>query len=403
MSSIDFAFDTDLLQRIKNLETLNNPETIIIIENDNPLWLPIIKYGALIKKKGIPFSDDTNRAIGFSKSTGLLELCLAPGKHILIWDGFEYPTEVIQCKDRESVRVKMPTIEAYYTFQKFLIHAKECSQQKSSVDNNNVVVKVLVNSVWRMVSSYPKRQPESLITGDNTVQDILSDMKNFLEQEEKYENSGRPFKRNYLLLGPPGSGKSSLITIIASVLNLDIYFISITSNMNEKNLCSALNTLNKNSILVIEDIDILCESASSGNQGAINALVSLTNILDGTLHKHKLITILTSANSKSLDTVLLRHGRIDYTSKLSELSKKQVLEMIKFTFKSKEGKEDLADKIWTKINGYHLSSSILANFLFNFENKDPSEITDEDCNTLILNTKKEHISEDISSSGNLWM
>ena len=403
MSSINFEFDSNLLQRIKDLETLNNSESKIIIENDNLLWLPIIKYGALIKKKGIPFSDDAKRAFGFSKSTGLLELGLAPGKHILVWDNFEYPVELIQCKDREFITVNMPSVDSYYTFQNFLIHARECSQQKSSIDVNNVIVKVLVNSVWRKVSSYPKRQPESLITGDNTVHDILNDMGSFLEQEEKYEKSGRPFKRNYLLLGPPGSGKSSLITIIASVLNLDIYFISITSNMNEKNLCSALNSLNKNSILVIEDIDILCDSASSGNQGAINALVSLTNILDGTLHKHKLITILTSANSKSLDGVLLRHGRIDYTSKLSELSKKQVLEMIKFTFKSKEGKEYLADIIWDKISGYHLSSSILANFLFNFENKNPNEITDEDCNSLILNTKKEHISEDNSSTSNLWM
>jgi chaperone BCS1 len=403
MSSIEFELDNELIQRIKNLETLNNPETTIIIENDNPLWLPIIKYGALIKKKDTPLCDNAKRAFGYSKSTGLLELCLAPGKHILVWDGFEYPVELFQNKDREHISISMPSSDAYYTFQNFIVHARECSQQKSNTDNNNVVVKVLVNSSWRTVSSYPKRAQESLITGDDTVRNILEDMKSFLGQEEKYENSGRPFKRNYLLLGPPGSGKSSLITIIASVLNLDIYFISITSNMNEKNLCAALNVLNKNSLLVIEDIDTLCDAATSGNQGAINALVSLTNILDGTLHKHKLITILTSANSKSLDNVLLRHGRIDYTSKLSELSKKQVTEMVKYTFKSKEGCGELANRIWNKIGNYHLSSSILANFLFNYEDKNPNDISEEDCNHLILNTKKEHISEESSSSSNLWM
>ena len=134
-------------------------------------------------------------------------------------------------------------------------------------------------------------------TGDDTVSDILTDMQNFVNNEQVYLDSGQPFKRNYLIIGPPGSGKSSLIAVAASVLNLDIHFISITPNMNEKNICGAISALTTDSLLVIEDIDILCTAAVAGNQGAAIALTSLTNILDGTLHKHKLITILTSANS----------------------------------------------------------------------------------------------------------
>jgi len=399
--STEYEFDSNLLDRIKNLEVSNSPQKKIIIENDNILWLPIMKFGSLIKKESI-LSDVGNRAVGFSKRTGILELYLAPGKHILEWDGFEYPCELVQEKDRETLTINIPSEEAYYVFQNFLIHSRECVQQKSNTETNNIIVKVLTNSIWRTISSYPKRLRESLMTGDNSVNSILDDAKSFIESEKQYEDSGRPFKRNYLLLGPPGSGKSSLITIIASELNLDIYFISVTANMNEKNICSALNSMNKNSLLVIEDIDILCESANSGNQGSINALTTLTNILDGTLHVHKLITILTSTNSKSLDNVLLRHGRIDYTVLLKELTKKQVGEMVNFTYKSSDN-TNLINMIWKTISNLHLSSSILANFLFNKRDLEPSEITEEDCKSLILNTRKEHVNEETSSSSNLWM
>ena len=117
---------------------------------------------------------------------------------------------------------------------------------------------------------------------------------------------------------------------------------------------------------------------------------------------HKLITILTSTNSKSLDNVLLRHGRIDYTVLLKELTKKQVGEMVNFTYKSSDN-TNLINMIWKTISNLHLSSSILANFLFNKRDLEPSEITEEDCKSLILNTRKEHVNEETSSSSNLWM
>ena len=403
MSSIDYSYDVKILEQIKKLESSYKPPSKLIIENDNNIWIPFTKYSTLLTKKSIPHCEKGDRAVSISKTDGKLELFLAPGNHIMVWDGFEYHLELVQVKERETITVNIPCEEAYYSLEKFISHARECFSQKSNNDTNNIIVKVLGNgSLWRQVSSYPKRKQDSLVTGDSTVKDILNDIKLFLSQEEMYEFSGRPFKRNYLVIGPPGSGKSSLITIIASVLNLDIYFISITSNMSEKNLCLAINALNENSLLVIEDIDILCESANSGNQGAINALASLTNILDGTLHKHKLVTVLTSANSKLLDNVLLRHGRVDYTAKLKELSKHQVLSMVKYTYNNDPDCQLLANKIWSVISDLNLSSSILANFLFINQSKSPSEITDDDCKILSLNTRKEHIKEGETNT-NLWM
>ena len=121
MSSINFEFDSNLLQRIKDLETLNNSESKIIIENDNLLWLPIIKYGALIKKKGIPFSDDAKRAFGFSKSTGfsITRLRTSQGKSNQKYISKFSDDEKIRNKIENNVLLKIFKITLNYSLSFF--------------------------------------------------------------------------------------------------------------------------------------------------------------------------------------------------------------------------------------------------------------------------------------------
>jgi chaperone BCS1 len=341
--------------------------------------------------------------VALSKNTGKIDLWLAPGHHRLEWDGHSYEAVLTQDKDKEVIEITVADEEGYFALESFIVHARECSRRKSNLDRDNIVVKVLQGPLWKVASSYPKRQPESLITGDNTVRDILVDMQKFLANEQVYIESGQPFKRNYLLIGPPGSGKSSLITVAASVLNLNIHFISITANMSEKNLCGAISALSEDSLLVIEDIDVLCTAVIGGNQSAAVALASLTNILDGTLHKHKLITILTSANSTALDGILVRHGRIDYTARFSQLTKKQVGLMVAKTFNDHTACSQLATRIWGVIESLQLSSSVLAQFLFAYQDRSPDEIDTELCRKLCNGTHTDHIKEGVRDSGQMWM
>ena len=51
---------------------------------------------------------------------------------------------------------------------------------------------------------------------------LLDDIKKFIspESEELYERLGVPYKRNYLLHDPPGTGKTSIIRSIASELGI---------------------------------------------------------------------------------------------------------------------------------------------------------------------------------------
>lgn len=366
-----------------------------IIENDNPVWSTLIRFGVAIRIEDYgPQYQSAHRVASFSRADENLELRLAHGRHMLQWNDCTFEVVISSEESREQAHVYMHSDDACIAFTDFIKHAREYARRKGGSDVDKLVVKVMRAGGWKIVSSYPKRPVDSLITGDSTVQDLLSDMKRFVTSEEEYVRFGMPFKRNYLIIGPPGSGKSSLLTIAASELDLDLCYISVTAGMCEKELCAAIGALTDNSMLVLEDADVLCSIANGGNSGGQTALAVLTNVLDGTLHRHKLITVLTSANPQALESVLTRHGRVDYTSRLTPLTESKVEAMTSYAFKTQLGYEQLAKRIWSQIERLgDVSSTVLAHFLFKHRHLSPNEIDETLCQGLSNGTHTVHIND----------
>ncbi|PON39231.1 AAA-type ATPase, N-terminal domain containing protein [Trema orientale] len=61
---------------------------------------------------------------------------------------------------------------------------------------------------------------------------LLQDLDNFMNGKEYYKRVGKAWKRGYLLYGPPGTRKSSLIVTMANHLNFDIYDLDLTAIHN---------------------------------------------------------------------------------------------------------------------------------------------------------------------------
>ncbi|CAH2049022.1 unnamed protein product [Thlaspi arvense] len=136
---------------------------------------------------------------------------------------------------------------------------------------------------------------DTLAMEKNKKQDIIEDLVRFSNAREYYRRIGKPWKRGYLLFGPPGTGKSTMIAVMANFLSYDIYDLELTAVLSNAALKRLLNRTPCNSILVIEDID--CSS----------------NVTDGLFSASEggRLIVFTTNRVENLDPALIRKGRMD--------------------------------------------------------------------------------------------
>lgn len=95
---------------------------------------------------------------------------------------------------------------------------------------------------------------DTLAMASKKKEAIKKDLIKFTEGKEYYAKIGKAWKRGYLLFGPPGTGKSTMIAAMANCLNYDVYDLELTSVENNNELRSLLVDISSKSIIVIEDI-----------------------------------------------------------------------------------------------------------------------------------------------------
>ncbi|KAL6220660.1 hypothetical protein ACLB2K_008416 [Fragaria x ananassa] len=154
---------------------------------------------------------------------------------------------------------------------------------------------------------------------------IIEDLDKFVKRREFYKRVGKAWKRGYLLFGPPGTGKSSLVAAMANRLRFDIYDLELTSISSNDQLRKALGSTTNRSIVVFEDID--CSKESVNRESAESksfmqmfsdaeskfTLSGLLNVVDGlgSSSGDERIIVFTTNHKERLDPALLRPGRMD--------------------------------------------------------------------------------------------
>ena len=83
-----------------------------------------------------------------------------------------------------------------------------------------------------MISTQPRRPLQSVVLDEGERERILSDMESFNSNRQFYGDMGIPYRRGYLFHGTPGSGKSSLITGLASELQYAICQINMADKVS---------------------------------------------------------------------------------------------------------------------------------------------------------------------------
>ena len=159
---------------------------------------------------------------------------------------------------------------------------------------------------WSRVRLSPLRTSSSLFLRDGMYSDILEDSRRFLDNVEWYQDRGLPYRRGYLLYGPAGNGKSTVVQVLATELNLPIYMLGLTEpELTDNGLARALGRTPARCLLVIEDFEKIDLSKTDVTMSG------LLNAIDGPLASEGRLLIMTANEPEAISEYFLRPGRVD--------------------------------------------------------------------------------------------
>lgn len=173
---------------------------------------------------------------------------------------------------------------------------------------------------WKEFGQARRRRPiTSVVLDDNKKEKIIDDVKEFLQSSKWYEERGIPYRRGYLLHGPPGCGKTSFITALAGHLEYSICVLNLSDpGLTDDRLNYLMAVAPSQSIILLEDIDsaFVSREESSAMKIAYEGLNRVTfsgllNMLDGVASSEARIVFMTTNYLERLDPALIRPGRVD--------------------------------------------------------------------------------------------
>jgi len=150
----------------------------------------------------------------------------------------------------------------------------------------------------------------------NEMKLFLNDAYEFIDSEKEYYDNGHPFKKGYLLVGEPCSGKTTCCDILATEKNMDIYQLLLNSDkMDDSKLIQLVSLVPPKSIILIDEFEGEFENIKNNKNNLITKK-GLLKALDGIQRiSHGTIIVLTANNIDNIDkeykNQLIRPGRID--------------------------------------------------------------------------------------------
>lgn len=157
---------------------------------------------------------------------------------------------------------------------------------------------------------------------------LIAEARDWKSGETWYRDRGLPWRRGWLLHGPPGTGKTALIRAVAEDLDLPVYSYDLASLKNEELREAWAEMLAEAPCLaLLEDVDAVFHGRTNVaiKEGGLT-FDCLLNCLDGVQRADGLLIAVTTNHPERLDPALgsadrtaTRPGRIDRVVELPPL------------------------------------------------------------------------------------
>jgi chaperone BCS1 len=180
---------------------------------------------------------------------------------------------------------------------------------------------------WIKTDTRQPRAISSVVLPINTVNQMVGDIKEFLEKREWYQQIGIPYRRGFLFYGIPGSGKSSLISALSGEFKMNLYALNLgDSLLSDGGLCDLLAGVPARSMVLLEDIDAVFSQREKKTESDVT-FSGLLNALDGVAAKEGSLVFMTTNHVDRLDEALIRSGRVDVRVEFGHATREQIAEL----------------------------------------------------------------------------
>lgn len=259
-----------------------------------------------------------------------------PGKHIIRYRNTFLMVNRLRETRSMNLNTGIPwetiTLTTLYSqrqiFEDLFSEAHKLAQQFS--EGKTIVYQARAISWEKFGEPRRKRPLESVILDKGVKERIISDVKGFLGSAKWYYDRGIPYRRGYLLHGPPGSGKSSFIRALAGELDYNIAMLNLSERgLTDDRLNHLLTIIPRRTLVLLEDADAAfgnrrTQTDEDGYRGANVTFSGLLNALDGVASAEERIVFLTTNHVDRLDSALVRPGRVDMAVRLGEATRWQL-------------------------------------------------------------------------------
>ncbi|KAF8843562.1 hypothetical protein BDN67DRAFT_923707 [Paxillus ammoniavirescens] len=267
-------------------------------------------------------------------SSVLFKLVAGPGTH---W--FKYRGAWMQMKrERETRSMQLMSGTPWETvtlttlsrdrslFPQLLAEARDLALKGQE---GKLVIRTAWGIEWKQFGQPRRKRPlHSVILDAGVSEKIAQDIRAFLGRRQWYADRGIPYRRGYLLHGPPGSGKTSFIQALAGSLSYDICLLNLSERgLADDKLIHLLSNAPERSFILIEDVDAAfnkrVQTSEDGYQSSVT-FSGFLNALDGVASGEERIIFMTSNHIEKLDPALIRPGRVDLSVLVDDASPTQV-------------------------------------------------------------------------------